>query len=35
MHVIVASDKFKGSLTASEVARRVAAGSRPSPRTSR
>lgn len=26
MHVVVASDKFKGSLTASDVARRVAAG---------
>jgi glycerate 2-kinase len=26
MHVVVAPDKFKGSLTASEVARRVAAG---------
>jgi glycerate 2-kinase len=26
MHVLVAPDKFKGSLTASEVARRVAAG---------
>src|ERR671932_360754 len=26
MHVVVAPDKFKGSLTASEVAQRVAAG---------